>query len=224
MNRRTALKLIASAFVAPLVHLRSEIDRERLMLAFCDGDFCRYNIGSPFSVGSLTYATDARKMVRAELPSRVESGERRIPDVESCWESFWHPGEFVPLELPAVDAPSLVIPPAGSGVCPLCDDRRLSFGDRWPSEEEIEAVRDWDVDDNTYRDPNCPLCRGRDFKGPSALRVGGILMNYSQLKPIAALPNVRISANRKYEGDHFGPLLFRADGFEGMAMGLAKDD
>jgi hypothetical protein len=227
MNRRSALQIIGASLFAPIVRLRPTVDREKLLRAFCDDwGISRYDLDQPFNVGSLTYASDSRSAVRAELCSAVEDGTRRIPDMDCVWQRLWHPSEFVPFELPPVDSPLLVKPlPVGNfmgmGTCPLCDDRRISFGEHYPSSlDEERTLPGYDPDDNTYRDPSCPLCRGMDFTGPSELIVQGVRMNYSRLKPIAALPNVRVAGNLRHV-ESGGPLVFKADGFEGLAMGLS---
>jgi hypothetical protein len=206
------------------VTLRDNIGRERLLRAFCaPKDWSiRYDLENPFCFDSLTYAADYQHTVRAELSNRIEEGTRRIPDMQRVWDRYWHPaGEFVPFELPAIDSPRLLKPDGKFliGVCPLCDNRRISFGDKYPSEEEFESLSDWDVDDNTCRDQSCPLCHGKNFEGPSELMVRGVRMIYSRLKPLAALPNVRVAGNILQESTE-GPLVFMADGFEGLAMGL----
>ncbi len=228
MNRRSALKTIGLTLFAPIVRLRQTVDRENLLRAFCaDTGYARYDLESPFNFGSLTYAADYCSAVRAELSGLIEDGSRQIPDMEKVWGQYWHPGRFVPFELPAVDSPLLVAPAKNDwgGVCPLCDDRRLSFGDSYPASID-ETPKDYDPDDNTYRDPSCPLCRGNAFYGPSQLIVEGVRMSYSRLKPIAALPNVRVARNlRAPDKSAFceiaGPLVFKADGFEGLAMGIS---
>lgn len=224
MNRRSALKTIGLTLLAPIVRLRQTVDRENLLRAFCDDwEGGRYNLQYPFSVGSLTYGSDLRHLVRAELSSVVEDGTRKIPDVEWAWNQYWHPSRFVPFELPPADSPRLVTPRDDWGaICPLCDDRRISFGDRHPASLD-EVPPDYDPDDNTYRDPSCPLCRGRTFYGPSQLIVEGVRMSYSRLKPIAALPNVRVAGNMVRQEGQPGPLVFVADGFEGMAMGIRDE-
>lgn len=223
MNRRTALKIVGSALFAPIVKLRQAVDQERLLRAFCDDDSGggRYDLADPFSFGSLTYASDYRHVVRAELSSRIEDGTRRIPDVHQVWDRYWQPSQFVPFELPDVDSPLLLMPDCKyGGVCPLCDDRRLSFGEHYPSsQEESDALIDYDPDDNTVRDSSCPLCNGQTFLGPSQLLVCGVKLSYSRLKPLAALPNVRVAGNLRQESTE-GPLVFKADGFEGLAMGI----
>lgn len=209
-------------FLATLVRLRPEIDREAMLAAFCrDPRYGsgRYDLDYPFGHGSLTYATDARSIVRAEIANRREDGERTLPDVRTCWDKYWHPaGEFIPYHLPPID--TLTLGRNGDyGVCPLCSGRRVSVGEHYPTYEWTESreafLRDYDIDDNTTLDKSCELCSGKLYDGPWQVRVAGVLMDYSRLKPIAALPNVRVSATTGEKA-----ILFLADGFEGMAMGM----
>lgn len=224
ISRRTALKALAAVAMAPCVKLRTEIDAERLLAAFvCPYKSLLYDIDAPFGVGSLTYATDAKKMCRAEIANRVENGERTLPNVQLAWNNLWVPDrEFVPFALPPVE--SLTLGGASDwGTCPLCSGRRKFLGDTYPDWEWCDSVAarlcDYDIDTNTTLDPSCELCKGRTYHGPWQVRVAGVLMDYSQLKPVAALPNVRISKSRVDDC-----LLFIADGFEGMAMGLHDFD
>lgn len=221
LSRRTAMKSLAALTLAPIVDLRPTIDRERLLSAFSATDgtgSARWSLESPFGVGSLTYATDARSMCRAEIANRVENGERRLPDVATCWQLHWSPADkFRPYELPSIDSLTL-----GThhdwGTCPLCSGRRKSLGAEYPDNEWVDTWlarrKDYDVDTNTTLDPSCPLCHGRIYHGPYQVRVCGVLMDYSRVKPIVALPNVRIARSNAES------LLFIADGFEGVAMGM----
>lgn len=223
VSRRGALKSIAALAMAPIIDLRPTIDRERLLLAFkCPYKSIRYDIDEPFGVGSLTYATDARKICRAEIANRIENGERTLPNVVRCWSEHWHPaGAFKPFDLPPVESLTL----GGNsdfGTCPLCSGRRKFLGDMYPDWDWCDSWKarsvDYDVDTNTTLDPSCELCHGRTYHGPWKLRVDGVLCDYSELKPIAALPNVRITRSTQDSC-----LLFVADGFEGMAMGMHDD-
>lgn len=220
VSRRTVLKTLGAALMAPTISLRSEIDRERLLLAFCDDDAYRYDLTKPYGVGSLVYATDCRHMARAEIANRFEYGERRLPKgTLEVWETHFQPMELRPFQLPSIEQLTHYGHERFGGICPLCDDRRICFGSEYPSEDEIESLIDWDVDDNTYRDSSCQLCHGHTYHGPCETIVCGVRMSYSRLKPIAALPNVRV-ARSKFCREDYPVLNFSADGFEGVAMGL----
>ena len=220
VSRRTVLKTIGAALMAPTISLRSEIVRERLLQAFCDDASYRYDLTKPFGIGSLTYATDAKHMARAEIANRFEDGERRLPKgVLDAWKFHFQPGKFIPFELPSISG--LTLTGNDDGICPLCDDRRISFGKTYPSEDEMDRLLDYDVDENTYRDNSCVLCHGLTYHGPCEAIVCGVRMSYSRLKPIAQLPNVRIARGR-VSRDDYPFLTFVADGFEGVAMGLPK--
>lgn len=206
--------------MAPTISLRREIDRERLLMNFCADYVTRYDLEKPFGVGSLTYATDAKHMARAEIANRFEDGERRLPkDVIDVWKFHFQPGQLIPFALPSIS--ELTLKCDGGEICPLCDDRRILFGETYPSEDEMERLLDYDVDDNTYRDNSCQLCHGLTYHGPNEAMVCGVRMSYSRLKPIAALPNVRVTRSKPSK-DEYPILNFVADGFEGVAMGLVK--
>jgi hypothetical protein len=105
LQRRTFLKALAAATWAPLIELRPEVDREKLMLAFCDPDDVKYDLSQPFAAGSLTYATDRYAIIRGEIANRMEVGERKTPRVEPVWNDHWHPtGNWIPLDASRHDA------------------------------------------------------------------------------------------------------------------------
>jgi len=224
-SRRTALKAMVGSLAVPLVRLRPEIDRERILQSFCD-DYVgiRYNLSQPFGVGSLTYATDARHMVRTELVNRVEDGERRVPPFESAWKRYWSPaGEFVPFDIPS---PSALTEHCEFVPCPVCGDRRISLGSEYPEFDDEGLPRNrrlivygYDVDTNTIRDKSCDCCNGLRYQGPNVLRVHGVLMDYRRLLPIWQIPNVRITRSHVPDGE---ALLFSGDGFQGIALGLSE--
>jgi hypothetical protein len=220
---------VAAALFAPKISLRSEIDRERLMLPFCAAwDYCRFDIDSPFGVDAFTYATDSRRMVRAEIANRCEVGERRIPNVTSLWQTLWLPsGEFRPFERPAVE--SLGWKCRQYNICPACGGRRVPWdgvGEIYPSNEAAQAMRiegrDYDVDDNTTLDPACELCRGKTYDGPSLLKIGSSLFSAAMLLPLWDLPGLKIALREpmldSFRRQTISPLLFTADGFEGAVM------
>lgn len=219
----------AAALFGPKISLRSEIDRERLMLPFCAAeDYCRLDIDAPFGVGAFTYATDARRMVRAEIANRCEVGERRIPNVSATWKTLWLPSsEFRPFERPAVE--SLAWKFKEFNICPTCGGRRVPWdgvGEHYPSSEADTAMRiegrDYDVDDNTTLDPACELCHGKTYDGPSLLKIGNAFFGMSMLLPVWNLPGLKITLREpmldSFRRDVIQPLLFTADGFEGAVM------
>lgn len=232
VSRRTALKAFAALAMAPIIDLRREVDRERILRGFCaEEENVRWSLNAPFGVGSLTYATDAKYMARAEIANRVENGERCLPKVTDCWNKLWVPsGEFKTFHLPTADDLENV----GENhfydpyhLCPYCGNSRVSLGSEYPewgSDGEPKSLRirrlDYDVDTNTIRDESCPHCKGLQYKGHACLRVDGMLHEYWRLRPIAAIPDVKVcrSASDK------NCLLFKGDGFEGMAMGLFEEE
>lgn len=213
-----------SILMGVVIKIRPEIDRERILAAFC-GEFYalirgrRYKIDCPFGVGTLAYATDGASIVRTELASRIEVGDCVVPDMEQAYRAYW-PGKcfWTPFTLPSIHD---LIDHVEGVSCPLCDDRRVSLGDEYPdfgpNGEPVDhalSVYGYDVDDNSIRDRSCQLCRGLTYRGPNAIRIRSVAMAYSRLKPIAAIGNVEVASTM----DHV--LLFRGNGFEGIAMGL----
>ena len=223
-TRRTALKAVAGFLLAPTLMLRQEIDREALLRAFCEPDSVglRYDMETPFRVGGLSYATDIRYICRAELSApREDGGERRIPPVERLWKELWLPGDFRPLDIGTLPLRRTEYPR-----CPYCGDRRISLGECYPPADWLESREagdyGYDVDDNSIRDKSCTACHGLDFQGPSVVDFGDdVFMDRWRLNPIIALPNVEWSMSQI--NHERAPLLFRADGFEGMCMGIKPD-
>ncbi len=221
-TRRTFLKTAAAFAMAPMVRLRQEIDAERLMLPFCGREHSRYMLHAPFGVGELTYATDQYAMVRTELANRVEEGHKRLPPVEEAWARYCRPDGAWSYLTPDDIQPTEIWDGGRWSICPECGNRRVSLGDKYPDVDTHEermrlGLLDYDIDDNTIRDASCPACRGRDFSGASAVRIHGVPFMSWHLRRIVALPNVRVCRSAEN-----GCILFAADGFEGVAMGLRE--
>lgn len=219
----------AAALFGPKISLRSEIDRERLMLPFC-GENYRWDLAAPFGVGSLTYATDARRIIRAEIIGRKEVGERRIPNVNGLWRDEWKPdGELIPFEKPPLS--SIRWGFHNHGDCPDCGGRRIPWdgvGKEYPNLDDagfkhLERERGYDVDDNCVFDPACRTCRGRPYKGPSLFEFRGQFYSAALLLPIWDLPGVKIGVAQP-DRDKERKLLFAADGFEGIVCPVFNDD
>lgn len=208
MIRRSFLKTMAGAFTAALVNLRPTIDNERLMIPFCDPDYQRFDFASPFGIESLTYATDGKAMIRAEIARREEYGERRLPsNIADIWRAHWnHGGQWVPVQ--EYLTPTL----HNDDDCPECGDRRIDHGDDWPI---LTNLLDYDPDTNTSRDPSCVLCKGRSYPGLNVCVIDGVHHNAFKLRRIAALPNAVICPSLSVADS----LLFKADGFEGISLG-----
>lgn len=219
-TRRTALKTIAAAIMSPTIKLRNAVPDERLLSAFCDPEPWRYDFTKPFGVGSLTYASDSFALIRCELTNRVEDGERCLPrNVLEVWNGRWSdnvrwsdltPDDLIPTE-------------QGSGyaLCPCCGNRRVFFGEKYPDDQEhADALPDWDVDDNTIRDVSCEACHGREYTGPSCVKIDGVLHKSFTLQRVLALPNPQV---RGIRNDKYGTVLFRADGFQGISLGMCRE-
>lgn len=220
VSRRTFLKAAAAVICAPRIELRPAIDREKLMLAFCDPDATRYSLEAPFGVDSLTYATDSYAMIRGELANRSELADRRIPNVTPVWNDLWHPRAWIDFD-PSLLTPTLTTD--GPHLCPQCGCARVSLGDTYPDMTDSDEVQriyslGYDIDDNTIRDKSCSLCKGLEYDGPDVSNLLGIYHSTFYVKRIAAIPNVQISRSCA-DGD---VVLFRGDGFEGVSLGIDR--
>jgi hypothetical protein len=219
LTRRTTLKAIAAALMAPTIRLRPEIDREALMRPFCDTtEGYRYQTNEPFQQGSLTYCTDSRRIIRAELTLTEIVGERRLPNAVGLWGQHWHPSQWIEIERPEISQLLIPIGNDYGSTCPQCLGRRISLGDQYPDENDPRLIN-YDPDDNTIGDESCSLCRGLDYFGPSEMEIGGHRFAYRLMAPIFDLPGVKFSPPKHKEE----PGLFLADGFEGMLMPLAYE-
>jgi hypothetical protein len=221
VSRRLVLQAGVASLFAPTVVLRQNVSRERFLRPFCDSDFIRYDLAEPFKVGSLTYATDGRSIVRCELLSTLDDGvEKRRPNVELVYNQLFKPrSEFIPLELPSIE--SLEMNDWG---CPVCLNRRLPSGDF--RDEYHQTKYDYDPDDETIADISCRWCHSANgeplnaFRSVVSFNGGTHRFVYSSLLKIAAIPNVRVALSIPEHDAKMPLLLFRGDGFEGMAASL----
>lgn len=232
ISRRTFVKSLAATaagLLVPIVNLRPTIDREALMLPFCGDIGSRYDFSAPFGIGSLTYATDNLRVIRAELTCREECGERRLPSaahVESFWREMWQPaGEFRDFRLPRIDELRHACLHDMYRECPECGGRIVSCGDYYPGYEQIEEFArqglTYDVDENAVSDASCSVCRGQIYVGPHLVRIGEDYYSRHLLIDVANLPGVRVTTGAEtFAGRSLfdRPLLFEADGFEGIVM------
>ena len=199
MQRRAFIQSIAAALFAPTALLQIKpdkpLDPETILSHFVDDVDCsRYEITEPFPIGGLVYATDVRAIIRCELFTVKDDGEpKRRPDVERLWTDCWQPAKWESFTLPK---PEQLTHHADHGLCPYCDNRRVSHGDEYPPDNDVQSnlrFYDYDVDDNTSRDPSCPACRGRDFTGPNVMMLCGQPFYYSSLKRLSLIPGVVVS-------------------------------
>lgn len=220
VSRRSFLQAMAVAMAVPIIDLRPGIPREKLMLDFCDQDYLRYNLKQPFGVGSLTYATDSRAMIRTELLNRSEVGEQRVPPVDKVWHDHWNPvGQWRELD-DGILTPTIR---KKYQLCPKCGDARVSFGEQYPDEgdwSELCRLYNYDGDDNSIRDRSCDVCHGLDYQCAGFSDVLGVHHSSYMLKRIAALPNPMVCRSASVEH----AVLFRADGFEGISLGNCRED
>lgn len=218
VSRRSFLNAIAAAITVPIIDLRKAVPRENLLLKFC-GEDARYSLRQPFSVGSLTYATDNRAMIRTELCNPSEVGEMKIPPVGRVWNEYWLPsGQWKHVDEQMLQ-PSIV---KEWQLCPKCGCERVSYGEGippYPDVIELIGKYSYDTDDNTIRNRSCEVCHGLDYKEAAFSDVCGWPHSSFMLKRIAALPNAMVcrSATRN------DAILFRADGFQGISLGWNDD-
>jgi hypothetical protein len=217
---QTASAIVASGLFRPTLILRDEIDREAMLRQFCDIDGAtRYAMTEPFSIGSLSYATDARWMVRTELASTLDDGvPKRRPPAEDTFNTYWFASrQWRELELPRLE--DLVL---GSQICPVCHDRRISVADRW---QAYCYDSDYDPDDQTIHDRSCHWCwdatskRAREVF-PCLVPFQNHLYSAARLQVIAKIPGVRIAGAHSglfgYQPGRPTPLQFEGSGFQGL--------
>ncbi len=224
MQRRQFLKTVAAVAMVPQISLRREIDREALLSQFVRHDqwMGRWDLEKPFLYGDLGYATDGRILCRTSLVAPETDGEARLPNVIAAWETYKPVGQWSVEGLPSISELTDKPNEWSCGICPLCDDRRISLGEHYPDftdpqiKAEVDAM-DYDIDDNTVRDPSCPLCHGKNYRGPWTVTYRGVKLSYGYAKKIFTLPGVQLAPAAT---SHC--LLFRADEFEGIAMGLSR--
>lgn len=221
VTRRNFVQAIAGAMLVPIVDLRAAVPRENLMLQFCDGDMSgRYRLNQPFGIGRWTYATDARSMIRAELVTRNEVGEMRLPPVENVWNEIWHPTRHWRVLDDAMMTTTII---KEWQMCPHCGGARVSYGESYPTDQselyELVSKYSYDSDDNTTRDRSCNVCHGLEYTDAAFSDVLGLPHSTFGLKRIAALPNPMVCRSATRED----AILFRADGFEGISLGWSDE-
>ncbi len=229
VTRRTALASLATAaagLVVPTLQLRATDPREAILKSFADTDFyARYDVNHPFMLDDLCYATNNREIIRGSLPLAAMSGQCRLPPVAGLFNQYFRPQlPWRPFSLPNIDSLTY-----HKGICPVCDDRRISYGEHYPASQEImDSLPCYDVDDNTYRDPSCDFCHGRFGSLPSIFQPFeniSTYFSYSRMKKIAAIPGVEVSYFRRRDPEKNsieGFLLFRCHDFEGIACPVSS--
>lgn len=217
VSRRSFLQAMAAAMTVPIIDLRPAVHRENLLLKFCDPEYQRFNLSQPFGVGSLTYATDSRAMIRTELVNRSEVGEMRTPPVQKVWHDYWHPySQWRPLD-ETILTPTIT---REEQLCPKCGDARVSVGEGYPNYSDPAVVAmlktyRYDPDENTIRDRSCDVCHGLDYTDPAVSDIFGVQHSTFMLHRIAALPNAMVTRSESVQH----AVLFKADGFQGISLG-----
>jgi hypothetical protein len=224
ITRRGFIGSSLAALLLPTIKVNNTVDRERLLSQFCDdsGRNQRFDMDRPFiAADRLAYATDSRIMCRTEIAAPDISGTGKPPPVIAAWHSYWRPDSaWVRDGLPAVADLKICTP---FGVCPLCEGRRIvlpefpNFDDR-----QVDATMSrlgYCIDDNSVGDESCPQCRGRDdYSGPALVDLCGAHVYYRYAKLMHTLPGVQFCRSEVED-----VVLFRADEFEGIAMGVIRD-
>lgn len=233
MDRQSFLKSaasVATALMVPTVRLRPAVGREELLRPFCltaewSGRNYEQTFMAPFMRGGYTFGCDGNAIARTRLKQPEASGQEiMLPrNFDEVWDKHRHAaGEWRGFSLPPPAHAPLIHTPLTEqygGTCPYCLVRRVSLGDLYPeSEQEERGLPSYDPDDNTVGDASCPDCRGRTYYEPSCLLVEGVVMDYAKLPRIAALPGVQVARGRLRDS-----IVFRADGFDGVAMGMVTD-
>ncbi len=221
MRRRSFTKALASLLVVPLLKFQPEhIDRHKLLSMFLEETECtfRYDLTRPYIFGDYSYGTDGRVMARIDTDETEHDDDTiRMPPIEQVWNLNFQPSQiWKPFKL--AEYGELVCASQSKqygGSCPKCDDRRVSFGADYPTDQATaDELPEYDPDDNTIRDRSCFLCRGKPYYAGSNQRVGSQLIAYRYAKKLAAIPGCEIS----FSGFQ-NVVLFRSDaGISGIVM------
>lgn len=229
MNRRSALKAIAACFAVPVIgNLPILGNRKSLdMTPFCDSDFSRCDLSTPFHLRGFVYATDSRIMVRIPGEEFQSHGDRRVPNADALpwWlqSAKWH-------DWPRMEWQPDVSPHQR---CPICDGKGRVGREVTVCENCDDCyVVGVDHSGHPYRCGKCECfptgyvggerCRFCDGDGqamwkPQIQRVGEGFVHGRYDSLVRLLPNVRYSDL----GDGCYRLAF--DGGEGLVMGLARE-
>lgn len=244
VTRRTMLKVGWAAMICRLVDLRSDVADERLLQLFCDDDdaslYGMYDLRKPFQNGSLTYGTDARCMVRAELLNPVVGDERRIPPAAQVFSNLWRPSnQWVPLG--DLNLVSDRVDLQGEIDCPRCGSScTVDVPEDFPvfndngevSKDGRDLVYKYGMDPDTWkiRDKNCPVCHGLQMRGQTVVEVNGSNFALQYIEKIRQLPEPRIqtydwpSAGKHNKLKRTGQImLIEAGPFQGVLASIAKE-
>lgn len=233
MQRRTFAKALSSLLLVPLLRYQPvEIDRHKLLGMFLDElhwDTRLWDLRRPYIVGQHAYATNSKILARIDTDESEHDDESiKVPPVGDVWREYNTPGEkWKPFRLADIDE---LAPSTDIDLCPLCDNRRVSFGETLPATFSEVRGLDYDPDDNTVRDQSCSLCNGKPYTKHCFQAVSGLHINYQYAKKLAAIPGceVAFSANLHQVGGTWSPretpvLLFRSDiGIGGMVCPITE--
>lgn len=231
MQRRSFVKSLSSLLLVPLLRYQpADIDRHKLLGMFLGDDACnlRFDLTRPYVVGDHAYASDGRVMARIDTDeSECDDKSIKVPPVGYTWNKYYAPYEsWKPFRL--VEVEELLPALTNCGMCPLCDDRRVSYGSAYPTTEADVYGKSYDPDDNTIRDESCPVCHGRQYDKRCYQGIGDIKILYRYAKKLAAIPGCEVTIGRNVFNDESWQfktplLLFRSDvGIGGIVMPIVK--
>lgn len=194
MDRRVFTKSLAALLAVPLLKFQPEtIDRHKLLSMFLEEDaFARYDLTRPYVVGDFSYGTDGRAMARIDTNEDEHDDQKiKMPPIQKAWDFHYQPNEvWKPFKLAEYD--QLIATDHDKkwgGTCPMCDDRRVSFGSSYPTNQTTaDELPDYDPDDNTIRDVSCVLCHGKNYYRGSNQLIEGQLIAFRYAKKLASIP------------------------------------
>ena len=221
MQRRTFSKSLAAMLVVPLLKFQPKtIDRHELLNVFLGDDHflgARYDLTRPYVVNQHAYASDGRIMARITTCEAEHDDEMiKVPPVELVWNAHFISTERKWETFKLADYNELVPPQSSWGAtCPMCNDRRISFGDSYPTDQHTaDQLPEYDPDDNTIRDASCEMCHGKSFFGGSYQKIGNQVIAYQYAKKLAEVPGCEVNIGavmKHHRGSEFQAVLFRSE-------------
>lgn len=201
LSRRSVLKAMAAAFVAPriLLDLSHERDMAGLVNEFCHtGELRQYDLRTPWACGGDSVASDGRAIIRVPGLRFVARGDRGlVPDADAVFERLWRESgwQSLPREVPA-SAAELEM----NESCPFCDRTEC---------EDCFGCGCHSCHGHGYvARPECSVCHGRYFGIPWMDAAFGIPLNIRYARLARRIPGVRWLP----AADPEHPVLFRGDG------------
>lgn len=221
MNRRTFLQSLGAAMATASMGVKftpasPSIDYR----LFTTVDSVRYDLSSPFSIGSTVYATDASVLIAHPGAIADVDSDRCVPKLSGLdWHEF-DTGGFRPLHL--VRNPTEVLP------CEACFGIGRTGNYRACNHEHIaDNGVCYDCRDHGYCGGDvCSVCSGAVWVSDYMYKVNGLDFAPEMIARIKTLGDLDVKVLRKEDEwsirkGHHGICLFRgANGVRGMLMGL----